>query len=153
MKKSIETLDSDQIRDLSYYSPNDIIECIIFLESLFCPTWESTVKQKQRALIIVLAFHNRIAKIKANGSFISKDESLDGYDEMENHRTCHRIQRLVQCLCDSLGRGEIFLQTIVSNELLKTIIMETFWFGSSVHINDIPAEVLYKRIATLSDST
>jgi hypothetical protein len=150
MKNSIETLDQDHVRDLSYFSPNDIIDCIVFLESLFCPTWESSLRKKQRALIVALGFHNRIVTMQATKNVVGTDEYLEGYNDMEKHRTSYRIQRMVQCLCDSLGKGETFRRNVISYELLKSTIAETFWFGTSV--DNVPADDLYDWITTLSKS-
>jgi hypothetical protein len=128
MKRSIYTLDDDFVRDLSEYSPSDIGACLSFLESLFCPTWDSTSIKKKRALTLVLCFHKSMSKllIQTDGT---EAPPLNGCDHMD---LMHRTTQMVKCLCDALDdeKGS-FRCNVSSDELLRKFISTYVCDGNS----------------------
>ena len=151
MTKSIESMDDDQIRDVSEYSPNDIHDCLLFLESLFRPTWDAAFIKKQRALIFAIAFRNRILQLQAATEVVeSNDSCWDGHANMEKHKTVDRAIKMVGTLCDSLG-GELVIQrAVLSYKLLEKFIDTSIFDGNSIDINNLPSDVLYRRIVTIA---
>ena len=147
MRSSIETMDEDQVNDLSEYSPNDIHDCLQFLESLFRPTWDAVVIKKQRALILAIAFRRRITKLQAiTGDVESENLSWDGYEDMEKHQTVDRAVKMVQKLCDSLGGEHEIQRVVLSYHLLEKIVAEHVFKGDESKVNHMPSKVLYGRI-------
>ena len=149
MKRSIETMDEDQVNDLSEYSPNDIHECLYFLESLFCPTWDATVTKKQRALILAIAFRRRILELQSTTEVEeTANSSWDGHLDMEKHRTANRAEKMVKTLCDSLG-GEYEIQRAVqSYKLLEKFVTAYVLNGNDNAVKKLSSEALYLRIVT-----
>lgn len=147
MRSSIRTMDDDQVHDLSEYSPNDIHECLQFLESLFRPSWDAVVIKKQRALILAIAFRRRITKLQGkNGVIEAENQSWDGYEDMEKHQTADRAIKMVQMLCDSLGGKHDIQRVVLSYQLLEKVVTKYIFKGNESEIKQLRSEALYRRI-------
>ncbi len=148
MKHSLETVDEDQVRDLSReYSPNDIHDSILFLESLFCPTWDATVKKKQRALICAIVFRSRIIKLQnPKGVTEADDASWDGYEDIKKNKTVDRAMKMVQTLCDSIGNKRQIQEAILSCELLTKVVADCIFQGVDTRIKTMQPHPLYNQI-------
>jgi hypothetical protein len=150
MKKSIETMDDDQVCDLSEYSPNDIHECLLFLESLFSPTWDAASIKKQRALIVAIAFRTRILKLQAATEVVeSKDSCWDGHADMKKHKTVDRAIKMVEVLCNSLGGENVIQRAVLSYKFLEKFIAIFIFNGNAEAIKKLPSNVLYRRIVSI----
>jgi hypothetical protein len=150
MNKQIETMDEVQVQDLAEYSPKDIHESLLFLESLFRPTWDAVCLKKQRALILAIAFRSRILKLQAATDVVeSNDSPWDGHADMGKYKTVDRAIKMVETLCDSLG-GELVIQrAVVSYKLLEKFTADFVFDGNISVIKKLPSDVLYRRIVSI----
>lgn len=148
MKHSLKTVDVDQVRDFSReYSPKDIHDSLVFLESLFCPTWDATLRKKQRALTCAIVFRSRIIELQnPKGVMEADDASWDGYEDIKKNKTVDRAIQMVQTLCDSIGNKRQIQEAILSCQLLKQVVADYIFQGDDTRINKMQCHPLYHRI-------
>lgn len=143
-------MDEDQVRDVAEYSPNDVHECLLFLESLFRPTWDAEIRKKQRALILAIAFRSRILTLSAATEVVeSTDSCWDGHADMEKHKTVERAMKMVETLCDSLGGEHVIQRVVLSNTLLEQFVAAFIFDGNENLIKSMTSRVLYRRIVAI----
>ena len=135
--RSIELSDKDAIKDFSLYTPTEIHDCLLFLESLFCPTWSTDIVKLQRSLIVSLALRRRRLATQ-----------VDSFDDMDQHNTLKRSNVIVKSICDSIGQGEKFRQGVLSCDLLKSAIVELFGGMDVATIEALPTAILYNKIVS-----
>jgi hypothetical protein len=136
-KRSIELSDKDALQDFSLYTPTEIHECLLFLESLFSPTWSTTTVKLQRSLIVALALRRR-----------SLATQVDGFDDMDPHHTVQRCNHIVKSVCDSFGEREKFRHGVLSHALLKSVVIELFGGVDLAMVETLPTAILYNKIVS-----
>jgi hypothetical protein len=148
---SIELCDTDALQDFGHYTANEIHDSLLFLESLFCPRWDTTLVKLQRALLVALALRRRICSMRAIGGCVSSDDKfLDGYDDIEKNNTVQRSNDIVKLICDSFGEREMFRNGVLSYDLLKTSIADWIGEGDALMVGALPCNALYSQIISKS---
>jgi hypothetical protein len=136
-RRSIQLCDNESLQDFSMYTPTEIHECLLFLESLFCPTWTTTLVKLQRSLIVALTLRRRSLAIQ-----------VDGFDDMDPHHTVPRSNRIVKSICDSFGEREQFRHGVLSCDLLKSVVVELFGGVDTAMVETLPTAILYNKIVS-----